>query len=73
MAMVRLHPDDLEAALVVVSAYRGEHAGSPFTDRSRTTLRPFYLAAPENCAAALREQRQRPAPKVANRSAAHPR
>jgi hypothetical protein len=45
-----------------------------FVDRhDRTRLAPFYAVAVMNCEAALREQRQRPGPKVAKRSAAHPR
>jgi hypothetical protein len=66
---VKLQAEDIEAVLMVVAAYRGECAGSPFTDRSRATLRPFFAAAILSCEAALREQRQRPAPKVAKRSA----
>jgi hypothetical protein len=74
MPKLRLDPEDVEAVLSLVSVYRVERGpGSHFTDTTRATLRPYFIVAIQNCRAALREQRQRPAPKVARRSATHPR
>jgi hypothetical protein len=53
----------LEAVLAVVAAYRGEPTCTPFADRSRATLRPFFAVAIQNCEAALAEERKRQATK----------
>ena len=68
---VKFDIDDAEAVLNLVDVLTGKRtAGCQFADRDRTRLSPYYFVAVQNCKAALREQRKRPAPK---RSAGHPR
>lgn len=74
MAMLKVQAEDIEALLSLADGYRGERGpGAHFTDGTRTALRPFFVVAIQNCQNALREQCKRPGPKVAKRSAAHPR
>jgi hypothetical protein len=74
MPKLKVDAEDIEALLSLADGYRGERGpGAHFTDTTKTTLRPYFIVAIQNCQTALREQRQRPAPKVAKRSAAHPR
>jgi hypothetical protein len=65
MTKIRIEKDDAEAVLVLVDVLTGRRAGgSCFIDRrDRTRLAPYFQVAVQNCEAALREQRQRPAPK----------
>jgi hypothetical protein len=69
MATVRLHPDDLEAVLSLVSVFRGESwPRGHFADRERTRLSAFYIVAVENAEAALRNQRAKPTALKARKS-----
>jgi hypothetical protein len=67
--LVKVNPDDLEAVLNLTDVLTGKRcAGSQFVDRRDwSKLSPFFAVAVQNCEAALREQRQRAAPKVAKR------
>jgi hypothetical protein len=75
MAKVKIEADDAEAILSLVDVLTLKRGpGCHFVDRrDRSKLSPFYAVAVMNCEAALKAQRQRPGPKVARRSAEHPR
>jgi len=75
MPKVKFDIDDAEAVLSLVDMLTGKRsAAGHFVDRHNPTrLAPYFAVAVMNCENALREQRKRTAPKVANRSAAHPR
>ncbi len=62
MPKLKLESEDVEALLSLVDGYRGARPGSHFTDTTRTTLRPYFIVAIQNCQAALREQRKRTTP-----------
>jgi hypothetical protein len=60
MPQIRLDIDDAEALLSIANAYRGIAPAAHFTDRTRTTLRPFFAVAVANMENALRNQRAKP-------------
>jgi hypothetical protein len=69
MPKVKLDIDDAEAMLNLADVLTGKRsAGCQFVDRrDRTRLAPFYAVAVQNCTDALRDQRQRTAPKAARK------
>jgi hypothetical protein len=75
MPKVKFDIDDAEAVLSLVDVLTGKRsaAGHFFDRHNPTRLAPYFAVAVMNCEAALKDQRQRSAPKVAKRSAAHPR
>jgi hypothetical protein len=58
---LKVDAEDLTALLSLVDGYRGQRPGSHFTDTTRTTLRPYFIVAIQNCQTALAESRR---PKV---------
>jgi hypothetical protein len=75
MAKIKIESDDATAIMTLIDVLVGRRSGGNcFVDRhDRTALAPFYAVAVMNVEAAIQQQHQRPAPKVAKRSAAHPR
>jgi hypothetical protein len=60
--LIRVRDEDLTALLSLAEGYRGERGpGAHFTDTTKTTLRPFYVVAIQNCQNALAESKR---PKV---------
>ena len=52
---VKLDIEDAEALVAIANAFRGTGPVTCFTDRSRSTLRPYFLTAIMNAEMAIAE------------------